>query len=447
LIFGKDGFRVLKNTHRVLGTALVVGFLLSACNALPIDLPWPAGATPTATVMPGETGAPSPTPGGTTAPTATPEPVSELTVWVPPELDPAQETEASILFANQIQLFSDLHEGLQITVRVKAPSGPGGLLDALTAASAAAPEALPDLILLDRPDLERAALKGLVFPFDQLTEIPDDSDWYRFTRDMALLQGSTFGLPFAADSLVLIYRPLTLPEFPNTWEALLEEDSALAFPADDDQALFALTLYQAAGGIVQDNQRRPVLEVDPLSEVFKLFQSGVVSGGVPEWLTQYQTDGQAWTAFREGQTDIVVTWLSNYLKELPADTAVSPLLPMSAGTVSLGSGLSWALATPQEHRQPLAAELAEFLVQPDFLTAWNAAAGYLPPRPSALETWENQSLKATLSQVALMTQLRPSNDVLSSLGPILREGTRQVLLELADPVQAAQVAVENLESQ
>jgi ABC-type glycerol-3-phosphate transport system substrate-binding protein len=362
-------------------------------------------------------------------------------------MDPELETEASLLFQNQLQLFSDLHDGLEINVRVKAESGPGGLLDALTATSAAAPDALPDLIALERSDLERAALKNLVFPMDELTEIPDDVDWYGFTRDMALLQGSTFGLPFAADSLVLVYRPLSIDEFPVSWEGLFEKSDVVAFPVDDNQALFVMTLYKAAGGVIQDNSRRPVLEVDPLAEVYKLLQRGVVTGEFPSWLTQYQTDGQAWSAFREGQTDMVVTWLSNYLEELPADAAVAPLLPMSAGVFSFGTGWSWSVATPDTSHHPLAVELAEFLVQSEFLASWSQQAGYLPPRPSALETWQNQSLRTTLSQVALMTQLRPSNDLITALGPILREGTQQVILELVDPVQAAQVAVESLEGQ
>jgi hypothetical protein len=50
-----------------------------------------------------------------------------------------------------------------------------------------------------------------------------------------------------------------------------------------------------------------------------------------------------------------------------------------------------------------------------------------------------------VSQVALMTRLRPTNDLITSLGPILREGTRQVLQDLVDPGQAAQVAVDSLE--
>jgi hypothetical protein len=82
-------------------------------------------------------------------------------------------------------------------VRIKALDGPGGLLDALSAANAAAPLALPDLILLPRPQLETAALKGLLTPFDGLSASLNNGDWYDYARDLAQLQDSTFGLPLA----------------------------------------------------------------------------------------------------------------------------------------------------------------------------------------------------------------------------------------------------------
>lgn len=428
----------------LIGLGLVLALLLSACESLPFDIPWLTDENPTATLPPGGSGV-TPTPEMTITAEVTLQPVTSLTVWVPPEMDPALETEASVLFANRLKLFSDMNNGLEINVRVKAASGAGGLLDALTATSAAAPDALPDVIALARPDLESAALKGLIFTMDGLTEIPDDTDWYGFTREMALLQGSTFGLPFAADSLVLVYRPISIPTFPGSWTELLEENRVLAFPAESDQALFPLALYQAEGGVIQDNQRRPALEIDPLTEVFRLFQEGVQSGAFPEWLSQYQNTGQVWNAFREGQTDLVVTWFSNFLKDAPADAAVVPLFPMSESAVSFGTGISWAVAAPEEHRRPIAVDLAEFLVQPDFLSAWTSAAGYLPPRPSSLEGWQDQSLRTKVSQVTLMTRLRPSNDIIASLGPIFREGTRQILLDLIDPGQAAQMSIESLE--
>jgi multiple sugar transport system substrate-binding protein len=435
----------LKKIRGLIGLGLVLAVLLSACESLPWDLTGAQKHTATPTIAPGSGGEMTPTPEMTTTVEVTPEPVTKLTVWVAPEMDPAAETEASQSFAAQLGLFSDLHDGLEIVVRVKAASGTGGLLDALTATAAAAPEALPDLVALDRPDLETAALKGLIYPLDGMTAMPDDADWYGFTREMALLQGSTFGLPYAADALVMAYRPELLPEIPGSWGELIEQEQVLAFPADSDQALFTLALYQADGGLIQDNQRRPVLELDPLSNVFGLYQAGVRSGALPNWLSQYQTLGQVWSSYREGQSNLAVTWLSNYLKDQPGDTSVASLIPLSAGAVTLGTGMSWTVATAVPTRQALAVQLAEFLVQPEFLAEWTAAAGFIPPRPSALESWTDQGLRNTVGQVALMTRLRPTNDLITSLGPILREGTRQILQDLVDPVQAAQVAVDSLE--
>jgi ABC-type glycerol-3-phosphate transport system substrate-binding protein len=86
-------------------------------------------------------------------------------------------------------------------------------------------------------------------------------------------------------------------------------------------------------------------------------------------------------------------------------------------------------------------------VEPDFLVDLTYALGYLPTRSSALEGWEDQNLRGMVSQIALMTRLRPSNDILSTLGPIIQTQTQQILQTLIDPAQAAQAALESLEDQ
>jgi len=419
--------------------------LLAACDSLPFGIPWLKYEVPTETQSAGEESDLIPTPVAKPTEETTPEPVTSLTLWVPPEMDPSLESDASIMLANRLQLFSDLHNGLEVKVRVKAASGAGGLLDALDATRMAAPDALPDLIVFSRPDIERAALKGLISSLEALTEIPDDSDWYSFTRDLALLQGEAYGFPFAADALALVYRPENIPDFPGTWTGILESNAVMLFPADSDLSLFQLILYLDEGGMIQDSQRRPILEVEALSEVFRLIQEGVQSGAFPQSLIQYQSSDQVWAAFQEGEADLVVTWMSNFLKDRPGDASALPLFPFSDGAVSIGAGLVWAVSTPIESRQAIAIDLAEFLIQSDFLSEWTLAAGYIPPRPSSLEKWTDKSLHSTVSQIALMTQMYPSNEIITKLGPILRDGTIQILQETVDPEQAAQVAVKSLE--
>ncbi len=435
----------MKKIKLLLGLGLILMMLLSACQGITLDIPWLSQPTATPTLQAGIGNEATPTPDAEATAEATVEPVTSLTLWVPPEMDPESGTEASLILNERLLLFSGMHGGLEVIVRVKDASGTGGLLDALTATSEAAPDALPDLIALTRTDLETAALKDLIFSLDGLTDIPDNADWFNFTHEMALLQGSTFGLPFAADAIVLTYRSASLDTLPATWNELLDGDISLAFPADSNDALLTLALYQAQGGLIQDNQRRPVLEAEPLTTVFELYQTGAKSGVLPPWLNQIQTLGQAWSAFREGQANMAITWASNFLKELPADTTLAPLLPMAAGSVTLGTGMSWALATPDETRQELAVELAEFLVEPQFMAEWTSAAGYLPTRPSALESWEDPALGSVLGQIGSISRLVPSNDIITSLGPLLQEGTRQVLQGMMPPDQAAQTAVDSLE--
>jgi multiple sugar transport system substrate-binding protein len=459
---------------RALAVGLVVALLLAGCDArtlepllsnpllatlLPQATPTAAGGTSapaavgmvTATVAPGSLTAPgeTQTPGlqATAASAATSTAASgpqELTIWVPPQFDPESGDAGAALFKNRLAEFSVRNPNVKIKVRVKAPSGPGGLMESLSAASAAAPDALPSLVALSRDDLENAALKGLVFPLDGLAPFKDDPDWYSFARDLATIQGSTFGLPFGGDALILMYRPEKISTPPADWTKVLSFGQPVAFPADDPQALVTLALYRSAGGGVEDAQHRPVLQPDALAQVLKLYGDGARQGSFPSWLSQYQTDGQAWQAYKDGRVHMVVDWSSDYLAELPADTSAVPLPPLGSSDYTLATGWVWAVADPTPERHALSAHLAQFLVESDFLAAWTAATGQLPPRPTSLAAWSNQSLKAMLSRVVISAQVRPNNDLTASLGPVLRDACQLVIKNQSDPTQAAEAAVERL---
>lgn len=394
--------------------------------------------TPTVTVTSSPAAALEPQ--GTTTP---PGPVT-LRVWVPPQFDPAFGTRAGNLFQERLDEFGSRRPGVRVEVRVKAVDGPGGLLDSLTAASAAAPLALPDLIALPRAMLEAAALKGLLHPFEGVTTVMEDPDWYEYSRQLARLQSSTFGLPFAGDALILVYRPAVIAAPPIDWPAALQTTGPLVFSAADQQALFTIALYQAAGGEIRDDQGRPFLDANVLAQVLAFYQEAEQAGLMPYWLTQYQSDNQVWEAFLENRTDLVVTWASRFLTDLLADTAVAPIPTTNGTSFTLATGWVWALAAPKPEHQLLSAQLAEFLTESSFLAEWTEAAGYLPPRPSALEAWSNTSLQSLIGPVALSASLYPSTDVLTSLGPHLEQATVAVLKQQIDPLTAAQTAVANL---
>ena len=221
----------------------------------------------------------SPTPSASSTPERVNGPLT-LHIWLPPQFDPASGTKEGSLLKQRLEEFKVRRPGILLDVRIKALDGPGGLLDMLSTASAAAPGILPDLVALPRPMMEAAALKGLLHPFDGLMTALDNSDWYDYALQLAQLQKSTFGLPFAGDALILIYRPSIVGDPPRRLNNSQAIKGPLAFPAGDPQSLFTLLLYQAAGGPVQDEQGRPSLDPAVLAQVLSFYQDIGQAGDV-----------------------------------------------------------------------------------------------------------------------------------------------------------------------
>ncbi len=423
---------------RFLTFLIAIALLLTACNIPTALQPGAPTAAPTASMTPTAT---------VQAAIQTPESkITVLHIWVPPLFDPESDTPAAKLFKERLEEFTKRRPETKIEVRVKALEGPGGLLDSLSTANAAAPLSVPDLVALPRNIMETAAIKGLLHPFDGLTEIMDDPDWYGYTRQLALLQNSTFGIPFAGDALVLVYRTSAIEQPPSSWADALEAPKPLVFPAADPQALLTLTFYQAAGGVLLDENERPTLDPKKLTPILTYYQQALVSGLIPYWVTQYESDEQSWQAFEQKQTDMVITWVSRYLANTPANSALSQI-PSGDGTaVTTATGWVWALSTPDSNRHELATQLAEFITAGDFLGEWSSAAGFPPVRPSSLEKWKKTPEHSLLGKILPSAKLIPPQDILNTVGPKVRDATVSILKDKADPETAAQTASDALKN-
>lgn len=433
----------------ILVLVLLASLLLAGCAELPFNLtganPIPADPSPPAYPV-GSTSAPAglvtPTPGEAAA-TATPGPVV-LRLWTPPQFDPNADTPAGRLLHRRLDDFQQRHPETRIEVRVKAVDGPGGLYEALSTTTAAAQLAMPDLVALPHPLIQLAATKGLLRPMNGLTRVMEDPDWYSFAHELASLQNSLFGLPFAGDLMIQTYHSADQTQPRRDWQAVKDAQSALAFPAADPQALFTLAMYQAAGGKLTDEQGRSRLDLGPLQKVLGFYQEAVQLEAMPAWLTQFQTDEQAWEAFRDGRAGALATWLSRFSQEAVEEASFAQL-PTPAGLpFSLASGWAWTLTSPDPQRRQLAVELAEFLTESSFLGDWSEAAGVLPPRPSSLEDWQESASVTTLGPIASAAKLYPATDALASLGPALQEAVIRVLKGEMDPQAAALAAVNRL---
>jgi ABC-type glycerol-3-phosphate transport system substrate-binding protein len=421
-------------TRRFLTFTVLAIFLAGCANISALF------ATPEPAPASTNTPAPIATSTPTATLTATPGGPRTLRIWVPPQFDPSAETASGALLQERLDEFTARRPGLQIEVRVKVENGPNGLINALTTTRSAAPAVMPDLVALSRVNLESATAKGLLHPLDGLTTLPDDPDWYPYASQMAHIQNSTFGLPFAGDTLALIgYRsPL-----PTAWEELSDE-TLFIFPAADPRALFTLSLYLSAGGTLQNDQGQLRLDEEILAEVLSLYNTDVENPFISPQVVNYETDEQAWNAFREQRGNLVVSWTSRYLQEQTLSLALAPLIGLETGQYSLATGWSWALAGSNPENQPLAVELAEFLSDSQFLADWTQAAGYLPTRPTALSSWEDANLLLTLKQAADSASLIPGEDLLVTIGPLFTEATLAVINGELLPDEAAQAVAEQL---
>jgi ABC-type glycerol-3-phosphate transport system substrate-binding protein len=368
----------------------------------------------------------------------------ELTLWVPPQFDPNGESASAIAFNKRLQSFMQEYPNVKIIIRIKAQSGAGGLMESLTTTSAAAPDALPTLILLNRSSLETASLKGLIQALDDRSTIIDDSDWYNYARELAIIQGSVYGIPFAGDASLLVYRPARFSSTPVDWETIDSLQQPVIFPAADTEGLFTITLYRSLGGAIQDTQLRPTLDGQLLETVFQLYENGARSGVFPTWITQYQNDSQAWQSYLDQNGNAVITWSSRYLSELPSDSNAIPIPKLGAEAYTVADGWMWALADMDPEKQVLGIALAEYLVDGNFLAEWAPNSGYLPTRPTSLNSVTNQSLKTLISQIVVAAHVRPASDLSTIIGPIVQESTVQIIKRQTNSVEASTTVTEKL---
>lgn len=400
---------------RILRTMIFVGLVFSAgCASLE---PLLASLTP----APAPTKRATSTPPPAATPTETisaPENTPLLRVWLPTQFNPASGNDAANLLGERFAEFESEHPGLKLEIRIKKSEIESDIVNTLSVTSRAAPGALPDLILLSRPELETAVLMGLLHPIDGLSNSLEDPNWYDYAQQLAHIQNTGYGLPFAGDALVLVYYP-ELGTIVN-WEEVLNSDGQLVFAAGNQQGLVGLSLYASAGGEITNDQGLPTLDAVALTRVLTLVQDAISNEVFPRSLANVTTEAQTLQIYRTGGANKGIIWILNYRSN--EDGAVTPLPGLDETPFSYATGWVWALAGANPENQQLAVDLAEFLVEDPFIGEWTQATGHLPTRPSSVEE-SNRAMTAILESAHPI----PSNEVLAILGPVMQEALARVL--------------------
>lgn len=386
------------------------------------------------------------TPTLTPAATAAPGEAQKLILWLPPEFDPAADTPSGQMIKERLDHYSASHPELQIKVRLKAVDGPGGMLDALAAARIEAPALVPDLLLLPRTEMETAAIKGLVSPLETVPSaaLPNEASACSFARELAQVQGSPYGVPFAGDALIMINRPGDQPPA-LTWNTLFAQPGLVTFPASDPQALTLLSLYLSTGATIEDFQQHLTLDPVSFETTLALLDEGIHAGRIPRWVAQYDAFSSIWQSYRDLRANHAVVWSHIPLRESGVEAILSPILPIdNHNAIILADGWVWALTGTTLSSQTTALELAQSFTDDAAQSGLIASTGYLPLYPSALEAGAAPEHLALLKQICLTAHLRPANDVLTGLGPVMRDAALQVLRGQVEPAAAARAAAQQL---
>jgi len=364
-----------------------------------------------------------------------------LRVWLPPRFDPDAGTPSADLLKQRLADFENEHPGVKIEVRIKPEDGNNDLLHSLSLTNVAATSVAPDLIALSYSDMGVAAQMGLIHPIDGLTTLLQDPDWYTVAREMGHVQSSEFGLPFAEDAQVIVYRPAVFSEIPSSWNSILNSGNQMVFPVSDPNSYFSLSLYMSENNQLADTQGVLTLDEETLIKVLSFHKLALETGLVPPLVKDYQTDQQTMPMFYGGDAGIAVIWVSSDLGIKSGNYI--PVFGLNDAPYSLADGWVWSLAGSDAEKQPLAVELATYLVDSDYMALWTNSSGYLPTRPQALDGWDDASLKESINVVLQSAHPVPSDRVLMEVSPLMQ----QALIRIFNGEQPEAVAgsvIENL---
>ncbi len=415
---------------------------LAGCNLLP-ELSFSSQKeTPTATTVPGEaTPAVSPTP---LPPPAVSSAIT-LTLWTTEAFFPNEDNDSGQVLAQQWQAFEAAHTNVTIEYILKKPYGKGGILDFLGTARAAVPTVLPDLVVLDTLELDEAAEAGLIQPLDDLVSNEVQQDLFPLARRS--FDGQLMGIQFEADVEHLIYNTNKIDSAPITWREVLSDSVAYIFPAGGEGSLVNdsfLIQYLAAGGGLLDESGAPALNNDALVEVLQFYADGLEAGAIPPSVLEFANLDDCWVVYVSAQAAMSNVSSDKYLADrgLLKNTAFAAIPTRDGNVVTLSKGWALAIVTENPSRRAAAAQLIEWLLEPENNANWNLAAGHLPTSQAAFEHLgtEDQYFPFVRQQLANVHP-RPMAAAYEKIGRALQRAVQDVLQGEVSPEEAAEAII------
>lgn len=367
---------------------------------------------------------------------------TELLVWLPPQFDPSTQSQSATTLGDLFTEFTAENPNVTINYRIKDTSGEASELNMLTLAANAAPGVIPALLILDRNDMITAVQKGLIDPID--TDLFSEAEtWHRFARESAFVDNDLYGVPVAGDPLVLVYRPaLTGPDM-NNWDEVLTRGLPIMFEPNSVTDLFGMFIYLSLGGRTTDEQGKPWLDQEILTQTLNFFLNGGQKGAFPPAIAKDSNVGQSWKQFTDGTYQITVTRFSQYRHNRRPDFTAMPLpLIDDSNPYPLVNTWNAVIPTQNPEIQELAIELAKAIAASEFNDRWTYSSGYLPVRNNDLTNWRTDPGYEGVMLMSEKGVLIQSGNIIAKLVPILNSAISKVIQTAMTPEQAAREAID-----
>jgi len=276
----------------------------------------------------------------------------------------------------------------------------------------ASSKTLPDVLMLDNPDVQQIAATGALAPLNDLGLTADGV--IQGMVDATSYQGKLYGLAPVTNTLALFYNKDMLAEAgvqpPKTWDELKAAAKKLTKPGRYGIAFNANATYEGSwqflpamwtnGGDETDLKSPQVAEA--LQLWVDLVQSGSASKSVINW-----TQGDAKDQFVAGKAAMMVNgpWQIPALQESPKvkwDTVTFPLNKPDQTPVAPLGGEAWTVPLNKDQaKQQKAADFVKCLNSDENELAWAKARFTLPTKAALLDQYAKEvpSMKAFAEQV------------------------------------------------
>ncbi|WP_433009968.1 sugar ABC transporter substrate-binding protein [Kribbella sp. CA-294648] len=299
----------------------------------------------------------------------------------------------------------------QLGITIQRETVPGDTLIAKVLQQASS-KTLPDVLMLDNPDVQQIAATGALAPLNDLGLTGDGV--IQGMNDATSYQGKLYGLAPVTNTIALFYNTQMLQEAgvqpPKTWDELKAAAKKLTKPGRYGIAFNANATYEGSwqflpamwtnGGDETDLKSPQVAEA--LQLWVDLVQSGSASKSVINW-----TQGDAKDQFVAGKAAMMVNgpWQIPALAKAPNvkwDVVTFPLNKPDQTPVAPLGGEAWTVPLNKDQaKQQKAADFVKCLNSDENELAWAKARFTIPTKTALLDQYvkEVPSMKAFTEQV------------------------------------------------